>query len=190
GQFRVGADRAAPPPAAAAARRPGADAFRGADRHAGGHRLRGGRRTKDRDPRAGIVRARSPSGDCRRKNPAGDRTSVAGSSAGADDARPARLLARQLRGRAQRDARALPETSLAGRSDCGAADATGEAAGWTSLIVLTLFRSFPRQGEAAGGVVLPGSAGAASRRTNVGQISPSPPLHQKRATNTNDNFWA
>ena len=83
--------------AAAAARRRGADPFRGADRLARADRLRGRRRPEDRDPRPGAVRPRPPSGDCRRQNSAPDRASVAGAPAGADDARPAGLLARQLR---------------------------------------------------------------------------------------------
>ena len=50
------------------------------------------------------------------KVPLVHRTALAGAPAGADDARPARLLARQLCRRAHRDARALSETSLARRS--------------------------------------------------------------------------
>ena len=53
---------------------------------------------------------------------------VARASAGADHARPARLLARQLCGRARRNARALSEASVAGRSDERAADTARKAA--------------------------------------------------------------
>ncbi len=51
------------------------------------------------------------------KVPLADRTAVAGAPAGADDARPAGLLARQLRRCARRDARPLSETPVARRSD-------------------------------------------------------------------------
>ena len=47
---------------------------------------------------------------------AGDRIAVAGASSGAGDARPAGLLARQLRSGEGGDARPLSATSLAGRS--------------------------------------------------------------------------
>ena len=58
----------------------------------------------------------TPSGDRRRPRAAGDRIAVAGAPAGAGDARSARLLARQLRGGENRDARPLSAPSLAGRS--------------------------------------------------------------------------
>ena len=49
------------------------------------------------DPRAGIVRPRAHPVDRQRQAAAGRRAAVAGASAGAGDARPAGLLARQLR---------------------------------------------------------------------------------------------
>ena len=110
---------------------------------------------------------------------------VAGASAGADDARPARLLARQLCGCAHRDARALSEASVARRSDRGAADPARQAAGRISLTVWTL----SAHSRAMGIRLAVSFCRVQLERTNVWQISHSPPLHQKRATNTNDNFW-
>ena len=83
---------------------------------------------EDRHPGAGTVRPRSPSGDCRRQSSAGHRIAVAGASSGADHARSARLLARQLCRGPHRHARTLSEASLARRSDRGAADAAGKTA--------------------------------------------------------------
>ena len=57
-----------------------------------------------------------PSGHRRRPRAAGDRAVVAGASPGAGDARSARLLARQLCRRENRNARPLSAPSLAGRS--------------------------------------------------------------------------
>ena len=79
-------------------------------------RLRGRAGADGLDPRAGIVRAGHASVHRRRPRAAGDRAAVAGAPAGAGDARSARLLARQLRGRENRDARPLSAPSLAGRS--------------------------------------------------------------------------
>ena len=69
---------------------------------------------EDRDPRPGAVRPRPPSRHRRWKDPAAGRASFAGAPSGTDDARSARLLARQLRGRPRGDARALSKASLAG----------------------------------------------------------------------------
>ena len=60
--------------------------------------------------------------------PVADRVAVARAPAGANDARPARILARQLRRRADRNARPLPETPLARRSDRGDGDPPRQAA--------------------------------------------------------------
>lgn len=56
------------------------------------------------------------------------RLAVAGGTAGAGDGGPAGILAFELRRCAKGDARALPETPLAGRPARGGADAPGEAA--------------------------------------------------------------
>ncbi len=101
--------------------------FRGADRLARADRLCRRRRTENRHPAAGTVRARPPSHDRRRQNPARHRALVAGAPAGADDARPARLLARQLRRGARRHARPLSAASVARRSGGGQRDQAGEA---------------------------------------------------------------
>ena len=63
-----------------------------------------------------------------RARAAGGRVAVAGAPAGAGDARPARVLARQLCGGAQRDARPLSAPPLAGRSAGRAGDAARQAA--------------------------------------------------------------
>ena len=94
---------AAPP-----ARRRGADPFRRAVRLARADRLRGRGGAEALDPGAGAVRPRPPSGHRRRPRAARDRAAVAGAPAGAGDARPAGLLARQLCGREGRDERPLP----------------------------------------------------------------------------------
>ncbi len=101
-------------PAAAPARGRGADPFRRAVRLARADRLRGRRRAEARHPRPGTVRPRPPSGYRRRQDPAAGRTVVAGAPAGPAHPRPARLLARQLRRRARRDARALSAAPVAG----------------------------------------------------------------------------
>ena len=101
----------APPP-----RRRGADPFRRAVRLVGADRLRGGGRAEAFDPRAGAVRPRPPSDHRRRPGAAGGRAAVARAPAGAGDARPARLLARQLRRGQSRDEGPLSAPSLARRS--------------------------------------------------------------------------
>ncbi len=113
--------------AAQTARRRGADAFHSAHRLDGADRLPGGAGADGIDPRAGIVRARPPSGDRRRARAAHHRVAVAGAPAGAGDARSARLLARQLQGREDRDARPLSQASLAGRSAHRPGDPAGQA---------------------------------------------------------------
>ena len=80
------------------------------------------------DPRAGIVRPCSASHDRRRARAAADRAVVAGAPAGAGDARSARLLARQLCRRQNRNARPLSPASLAGRSAEGARHPPRQAA--------------------------------------------------------------
>ena len=117
-----------PWPLQAPARCRGAHPFRGADRLARADRLRRRRRPENCDPGAGIVRARPSSGDCRRQNSVVDRAALARAPAGADDARPAGILARQLRRRARRNARALSETSVAGRSGYSSCDTARQAA--------------------------------------------------------------
>ena len=84
-----------------------ADAFRGADRHHARDRLRGRAGADDCGPPAGIVRAQHPSVDCQGSGAAGAGVAVAGTPAGAGDARPAGILARQLCRGAFRSARAL-----------------------------------------------------------------------------------
>ncbi len=71
----------------------------------------------------------TPSVDGERRGAAGAGTIVAGAPAGAGDARPAGLLARQLCGRALRSARALSPASLAGGSGQCDADPARQAAG-------------------------------------------------------------
>ena len=66
--------------------------------------------------------------DRRRPRAAGRRTALAGASAGAAHPRPAGFLARQLRRRAHRHARALSAPSLAGRSGQRAGDPARQAA--------------------------------------------------------------
>ena len=127
-ELEHGLERAAAVAAATPARGGSADPFRSAHGLARADRLSGGGRAEDRDPRAGAVRPRPPSGDCRRQDPVADRASFAGASAGADDARPARLLARQLRRGARRDARPLSEAPLAGRSARRAGNPARQAA--------------------------------------------------------------
>ena len=65
------------------------------------------------DPRAGAVRPRPSSRHCRRTGAAGGRAVVAGAPAGAGDARPAGLLARQLCRGQSRDEGPLSPPSLA-----------------------------------------------------------------------------
>src|ERR1700742_2792131 len=100
----------------------GADAFRGADRHFARDRLRGRAGTDDCRPLTGIVRAQPPSVDRERQNAAYAGITVSGAPSGAGNARPAGVLAWQLRGGAIRSARALSPASLAGGSgECDAA---------------------------------------------------------------------
>ena len=94
------------------------------------------RGTRHRDPRAGTVRPdAAPRG---RRPPAGHRAALARPPARANDARPARLLARLLRGRARRDARPLSPPSLA--RGPGARDPTtrGQAARHLIVTILTI----------------------------------------------------
>src|SRR5215469_5550123 len=125
--IRSGAWRAFGVAVAAAAGHRGADLFRSADRLARADRLCQRSRPEDRRPCAGIVRARPPPGDCRRPGAARDRALVTGAAGGADHTRLTWILARQLRRRTQRDARTLPQTSMARGSDRGRADAACEA---------------------------------------------------------------
>ena len=95
-----------------------------------------------------------PSDDRRRQNSAADRAFVAGASAGADDARPARLLARQLCRGARRDARPLSETSVARRSDRRAADAARQAAqDIIAILAIALTRRSPSRCKSERAVV-------------------------------------
>ena len=124
-----GADDAAAMGIARAAGARGADPFRGADRHHACDRLRGRAGADHRGQIAGTVRVDHASVDCERHGAAGAGIVVAGAPAGPGDARPAGLLARQLRRGSLRSARTLPQASLAGRSGARDADAAGEAAG-------------------------------------------------------------
>ena len=103
-----GADDAAAMGIARAAGARGADPFRGADRHHAGDRLRGRAGADHRGQIAGTVRVDHASVDCERRGAAGAGIVVAGAPAGAGDARPAGLLARQLRSGSLRSARPLP----------------------------------------------------------------------------------
>ena len=111
------ADGAAAVGIARAARARSADAFRGADRHACCRST-----TKPSRGRRIAIRVQelfglnTPSLDRRRRGAAGAGIAVAGAPAGAGDARPAGLLARQLCGGERRHARPLSAPSLAGRS--------------------------------------------------------------------------
>ena len=81
----------------------------------------------------GLARA---SHDRRRARAAAHRTAVAGASAGADDARSARILARQLQGCEDGSARPLSEASVARRSVDGAGNASRQAARPIATIVV------------------------------------------------------
>ena len=76
----------------------------------------------------------APSDHRGRPGSAGDRAPVPGPPARAGHPRPARLLARQLRGGAQRDARPLPAPSLARRPAVGAGHAARQAARYLAHI--------------------------------------------------------
>ena len=133
---------AAPP-----ARHGSPDPFRGAIGLARADRLRGRGRPQAGDPGSGAVRARPPSDDRGRAHPAGGRAAVAGASAGPGHARPARLLARQLRRGALRDARPLSAPSLAGRSVVGARDAACQTA-WNLRMLPRIADNFSDRGSA------------------------------------------
>src|SRR5262249_43804044 len=81
----------------------------------------GGGGAKARDPRAGAVRARPPSRRRGLARAAGARAAVTRAAAGAGDARPPGVLARQLRRGEKRDERPLSAPSLARRSACRSA---------------------------------------------------------------------
>ena len=110
------------------ARARGADPFRGADWHHARDRLRGRAGADHRRAPAGVVRAQYPSLDCQGQDSAGAGAVVARAAAGAGDARPAGLLARQLCRRPLRPARPLSPPSLAGGPCDRAADPPGQAA--------------------------------------------------------------
>ena len=104
-------------------------------------RLRGRGRPQDRDPGPGTVRPRPPSGHCRRQSAVLDRAIVARAPAGADDPRFAGFLARQLRRRARRDARPLPQASVARGPDRRSGDAARQAASALKIYYLKIHPS-------------------------------------------------
>src|SRR5262249_56551873 len=151
-RFRASVARLAAVDVAPPARRRGSHAFHRAVGLRGADRLRGARGAQACDLSAGAVRPRPPSHHRSRAGAARDRAVVAGASAGAGDARSARLLARQLRRGQSRDEGPLSAPSLARRSACRRGDAPRQAtlALTAASTAPTKLRSFARQRESRG----------------------------------------